>query len=106
MVFPGYFIFFFPSQDIDTAIVSDTTDDLWFLNECPLEQGNAGLRMEVLDCEEVTEGDTKVPLPPCFNSSHATLGKAGSVPILSPSEKVVAIPHVFGGFPAWGFGLN
>lgn len=54
------FLDFFP-QDIDTAIVSDTTDDLWFLNECPLEQGSAGLKVEVLDCEEVTEGDTKVP---------------------------------------------
>ncbi|XP_023797777.1 protein Mdm4 [Cyanistes caeruleus] len=71
------------NQDIDTAVVSDTTDDLWFLNECPLEQGGAGLKVEVLDCEEVPEGDTKVPLPsfPCFNSSHHALGKAGSVPI-------------------------
>ncbi|NWU83707.1 MDM4 protein, partial [Onychorhynchus coronatus] len=48
------------NQDIDTAIVSDTTDDLWFLNECPLDQGSAGLKVEVLDCEEVKEGDTKV----------------------------------------------
>ncbi|NXQ00706.1 MDM4 protein, partial [Vidua macroura] len=47
------------NQDIDTAIVSDTTDDLWFLNECPLDQGTAGLKVEVLDCEEVKEGDTK-----------------------------------------------
>ncbi|XP_063274318.1 protein Mdm4-like isoform X2 [Prinia subflava] len=53
------------NQDIDTAIVSDTTDDLWFLNECPLEQGSAGLKVEVLDCEEVTEGDTKVPEDVC-----------------------------------------
>lgn len=53
-------LFFFP-QDIDTAIVSDTTDDLWFLNECPLEQGSAGLKVEVLDCEEVTGSATKVP---------------------------------------------
>lgn len=55
IIFPD---FFFPSQDIDTAIVSDTTDDLWFLNEAPLEQGTAALK--VLDSEEVTEGDTKV----------------------------------------------
>lgn len=55
------FSWFFSPQDIDTAIVSDTTDDLWFLNECPLDQGTAGLKVEVLDCEEVTEGDTKVP---------------------------------------------
>ncbi|NWR03646.1 MDM4 protein, partial [Paradoxornis webbianus] len=53
------------NQDIDTAVVSDTTDDLWFLNECPLEQGGAGLRVEVLDCQEVTQGDTKVPEDVC-----------------------------------------
>ncbi|KAF2982499.1 hypothetical protein EK904_004018, partial [Melospiza melodia maxima] len=55
------------NQDIDTAIVSDTTDDLWFLNECPLDQGTAGLKVEVLDCEEVTEGDTKVPEDVCLD---------------------------------------
>ncbi|KTG47248.1 hypothetical protein cypCar_00048390, partial [Cyprinus carpio] len=27
-----------PGQDEDTAIVSDTTDDLWFLNEAESEQ--------------------------------------------------------------------
>ncbi|KAI1231020.1 hypothetical protein IHE44_0008462 [Lamprotornis superbus] len=55
------------NQDIDTAIVSDTTDDLWFLNECPLEQGSAGLKVEVLDSEEVTPGDTKVPEDVCLD---------------------------------------
>ncbi|NXX71231.1 MDM4 protein, partial [Spizella passerina] len=55
------------NQDIDTAIVSDTTDDLWFLNECPLDQGTAGLKVEVLDCEEITEGDTKVPEDVCLD---------------------------------------
>uniref|UniRef100_A0A8C3V8K8 Protein Mdm4 n=1 Tax=Catharus ustulatus TaxID=91951 RepID=A0A8C3V8K8_CATUS len=52
------------NQDIDTAIVSDTTDDLWFLNEAPLEQSSAALK--VLDSEEVTEGDTKVPEDECL----------------------------------------
>ncbi|NWV11366.1 MDM4 protein, partial [Ptilonorhynchus violaceus] len=46
------------NQDIDTAIVSDTTDDLWFLNES-LEQSSAGIKVELLECEEVKEGDTK-----------------------------------------------
>ncbi|NXD31225.1 MDM4 protein, partial [Spelaeornis formosus] len=55
------------NQDIDTAIVSDTTDDLWFLNECPLEQGSAGLKGELLNCEEVTEPDTKVPEDVCLD---------------------------------------
>ncbi|KFW76679.1 Protein Mdm4 [Manacus vitellinus] len=55
------------NQDIDTAIVSDTTDDLWFLNECPLDQGSAGLKVNVFDCEEVKEGDTKVTEHVCLN---------------------------------------
>ncbi|NXG02470.1 MDM4 protein, partial [Sakesphorus luctuosus] len=55
------------NQDIDTAIVSDTTDDLWFLNECPLDQGSAGLKVEVVDCEEVKEGDTKVTEDVCLD---------------------------------------
>ncbi|NXG15176.1 MDM4 protein, partial [Grallaria varia] len=55
------------NQDIDTAIVSDTTDDLWFLNECPLDQSSAGLKAEVVDCEEVKEGDTKVTEDVCLN---------------------------------------
>ncbi|NXY54415.1 MDM4 protein, partial [Callaeas wilsoni] len=54
------------NQDIDTAIVSDTTDDLWFLSECPVEQSSAGLKVEALDCEEVPEGDTKVPEDVCL----------------------------------------
>lgn len=49
-------------QDIDTAIVSDTTDDLWFLNECPSDQSCAAVKVEAVDCEEVKEGDQKVPL--------------------------------------------
>ncbi|NXM71219.1 MDM4 protein, partial [Serilophus lunatus] len=55
------------NQDIDTAIVSDTTDDLWFLNECPLDQSSAGLKVEVVDCEEVKEGDTKVTEDVCVD---------------------------------------
>ncbi|NWR89230.1 MDM4 protein, partial [Furnarius figulus] len=55
------------NQDIDTAIVSDTTDDLWFLNECPLDQSSAGLKVEVVDCEEGKEGDTKVTEDVCLN---------------------------------------
>ncbi|NXW73719.1 MDM4 protein, partial [Hirundo rustica] len=54
------------NQDVDTAIVSDTTDDLWFLHEGSLEQGSAGHRMEVLDSEELTAGDTKVPEDVCL----------------------------------------
>ncbi|NXG41420.1 MDM4 protein, partial [Psilopogon haemacephalus] len=55
------------NQDIDTAIVSDTTDDLWFLNECPAEQSSAAVKVEAVDCEEVKEGDKKVPEEACWH---------------------------------------
>ncbi|NXY13828.1 MDM4 protein, partial [Atrichornis clamosus] len=55
------------NQDIDTAIVSDTTDDLWFLNECPLDQGSAGVKLEVLECEEVKGSDSKVTEDVCLD---------------------------------------
>ncbi|XP_054255016.1 protein Mdm4, partial [Indicator indicator] len=55
------------NQDIDTAIVSDTTDDLWFLNECPAEQSSAAVKVEAVGCEEVKEGDKKVPEEECLH---------------------------------------
>ncbi|XP_040508873.2 protein Mdm4 isoform X3 [Gallus gallus] len=55
------------NQDIDTAIVSDTTDDLWFLNESPLDQTNTAVKMETADCEEVKEGDKKVTEDACLH---------------------------------------
>ncbi|KAM7171107.1 protein Mdm4-like [Macrochelys suwanniensis] len=49
------------SQDIDTAIVSDTTDDLWFLNDSASDQFNVAVKAEMVDCEEVgKESDKKV----------------------------------------------
>ncbi|XP_006273945.2 protein Mdm4 [Alligator mississippiensis] len=47
------------NQDIDTAIVSDTTDDLWFLNEPAPDQLNVIAEVETADCEEGKEGDKK-----------------------------------------------
>ena len=55
-------LLFLFQQDIDTAVVSDTTDDLWFLNECPSDQSSAAVKVEMVDCEEVKEGDKKVLL--------------------------------------------
>jgi len=55
-------VLFLLQQDIDTAIVSDTTDDLWFLNESPSDHNSAAVKVEAVDCEEVKEGDKKVPL--------------------------------------------
>uniref|UniRef100_A0A8D0F8I9 Protein Mdm4 n=1 Tax=Strix occidentalis caurina TaxID=311401 RepID=A0A8D0F8I9_STROC len=55
------------NQDIDTAVVSDTTDDLWFLNECPSDQSSAAVKVEVVDCEEVKEGDKKVTEDACVH---------------------------------------
>ncbi|XP_078500764.1 protein Mdm4 isoform X2 [Lissotriton helveticus] len=37
------------NQDIDTAVVSDTTDDLWFLNEAGAEQSNLEVKLETRD---------------------------------------------------------
>lgn len=51
---------FLLQQDIDTAIVSDTTDDLWFLNESLSDQTSAAVKVETADCEEVKEDDKKV----------------------------------------------
>uniref|UniRef100_A0A7M4EWD3 MDM4 regulator of p53 n=1 Tax=Crocodylus porosus TaxID=8502 RepID=A0A7M4EWD3_CROPO len=45
------------NQDIDTAIVSDTTDDLWFLNESAPDQLNVIAEVETADCEEGKESD-------------------------------------------------
>ncbi|NWV00922.1 MDM4 protein, partial [Upupa epops] len=55
------------NQDIDTAVVSDTTDDLWFLNECPSDQSSAAAKVEAADCEEVKEGDGKVTEDSCVH---------------------------------------
>ncbi|XP_068773972.1 protein Mdm4 isoform X4 [Struthio camelus] len=55
------------NQDVDTAIVSDTTDDLWFLNECPSDQSSATVKVETVDCEEVKEDDKKVTEDTCLH---------------------------------------
>ncbi|XP_067387897.1 protein Mdm4 [Emydura macquarii macquarii] len=47
------------NQDIDTAIVSDTTDDLWFLNESVSDQFKVEVKVETVDCEELGKGNDK-----------------------------------------------
>lgn len=47
-------------QDIGTAIVSDTTDDLWFLNESVSEQFGVGIKVEAADSEQTSEEVGKV----------------------------------------------
>ncbi|KAM4047288.1 protein Mdm4 [Anomaloglossus baeobatrachus] len=44
------------NQDIDTALVSDTTDDLWFLNDNRSDQINVELKVESLDSQN-SEGE-------------------------------------------------
>ncbi|XP_038676542.1 protein Mdm4 isoform X2 [Scyliorhinus canicula] len=46
------------NQDIDTAIVSDSTDDLWFLNEPASDQINVEIKLETIEPKEkyVCEG--------------------------------------------------
>uniref|UniRef100_A0A8C3WUP5 MDM4 regulator of p53 n=1 Tax=Catagonus wagneri TaxID=51154 RepID=A0A8C3WUP5_9CETA len=48
------------NQDIGTAIVSDTTDDLWFLNESVSEQFGVGIKVEAADAEQTSEEVGKV----------------------------------------------
>ncbi|XP_060087347.1 protein Mdm4 isoform X2 [Heteronotia binoei] len=43
------------NQDIDTAIVSDTTDDLWFLSESASDQIGVTVPTKGVDCEQANE---------------------------------------------------
>ncbi|KAM3935406.1 protein Mdm4 [Leptodactylus fuscus] len=44
------------NQDIDTALVSDTTDDLWFLSDSRSDQINVEVKVENLDSQD-SEGE-------------------------------------------------
>ncbi|KAF6075191.1 MDM4 regulator of p53 [Phyllostomus discolor] len=48
------------NRDVGTAIVSDTTDDVWFLNESVPEQSGAGVRVEAAGTEQTSEEVGKV----------------------------------------------
>lgn len=48
------------NQDIGTAIVSDTTDDLWFLNESVSEQLGVGIKGEAALTDQASEEVGKV----------------------------------------------
>ncbi|XP_023614799.1 protein Mdm4 isoform X1 [Myotis lucifugus] len=48
------------NQDIGTVIVSDTTDDVCFLNESVSEQFGAGIKVEAADIEQTSEEVGKV----------------------------------------------
>ncbi|XP_066218085.1 protein Mdm4 isoform X2 [Saccopteryx leptura] len=48
------------NQDIGTAIVSDTTDDVWFLNESVPEQFGVERKVEAADAEQTSEEVGKV----------------------------------------------
>ncbi|XP_061488192.1 protein Mdm4 isoform X2 [Rhineura floridana] len=43
------------NQDVDTAVVSDTTDDLWFLNEAASDQLGVTIPTKTVDCEQANE---------------------------------------------------
>ncbi|XP_066479300.1 protein Mdm4 [Tiliqua scincoides] len=45
------------NQDVDTAIVSDTTDDLWFLSESVSDQLGVGIATKTVDCEQASGGE-------------------------------------------------
>lgn len=48
-----------PAQEEDTAIVSDTTDDLWFLTEGESEQVSVEMKEAAL--EEASGGEAEGP---------------------------------------------
>ncbi|XP_053249213.1 protein Mdm4 isoform X1 [Podarcis raffonei] len=43
------------NQDVDTTIVSDTTDDLWFLNEAASDQFGVTIPAKTIDCDHASE---------------------------------------------------
>ncbi|XP_018423319.1 PREDICTED: protein Mdm4 [Nanorana parkeri] len=47
------------NQDIDTALVSDTTDDLWFLNENRSDQINVEVKMEHMESQDSEDEDVR-----------------------------------------------
>lgn len=55
-----------------TAIVSDTTDDVWFLNEPISEQFGVGIKVEATDTEQTSEevGKVRDKMVCCGNISH------------------------------------
>lgn len=68
-----------PGQDEDTAVVSDTTDDLWFLNEAESEQVSVEMKEAVLEQgsdadspheEEDTGRESKDDRKVCFDFLH------------------------------------
>ena len=64
------FVFF--CQDVGTAIVSDTTDDVWSLNESVSEQFGVGVRVEAAGTEQTSEevGKVRDKMVCCGNILH------------------------------------
>ncbi|XP_051890459.1 protein Mdm4 isoform X2 [Pristis pectinata] len=48
------------NQDIDTAIVSDSTDDLWFLNEPAPDQINVEIKLDTVELKEKDDCEGQV----------------------------------------------
>ncbi|KAG8132086.1 putative Protein Mdm4 protein [Naja naja] len=42
------------NKDVDTAIVSDTTDDLWFLSEATSDNFSVTVPSKIVDCEQMS----------------------------------------------------
>lgn len=59
--------FVFLCQDIGTAIVSDTTDDLWFLNESVSEELGVGIKVEAASSEQASEVGKASDKKVCLN---------------------------------------
>lgn len=50
-----------------TAIISDTTDDLWFLNEPVSEQLGVGIKVEAANSEQTSEVEKALDKKVCLN---------------------------------------
>ncbi|KAH1164690.1 hypothetical protein KIL84_008136 [Mauremys mutica] len=84
------------NQDIDTAIVSDTTDDLWFLNESASDQFNVAVKVETVDCEEVgKESDKKVIEVTCTDDLEDSQSLSDDTDVEAASEVVLKATFSF-----------
>ena len=70
-----------PGQDEDTAVVSDSTDDLWFLNEAESEQVSVEMKESAL--EQGSDGE----LPQEEEDKEVSPAPPHSIQRISPSQQ-------------------
>ncbi|XP_051003365.1 protein Mdm4 [Acomys russatus] len=75
------------NQDIGTAIVSDTTDDLCFLNESVSEQLDVGIKLEAANSEQASE------VGKASNKKVIEVGKSDDLESLSDDTDLEVTPE-------------